>query len=268
MPEAFNHAIAQFLNTDGSRAIGTGFAVTSRHVLTCTHVIAAVLGQDARLPIPSGTVLTVHFPLNPQLPPLTLRVHTTFPCVDQPNIHTLEDISLLEVEGITTMPHAPRQVLPDSGHHGQVFHTYGFNRQGGSWFNGQCAGVVAEGWIQLQVDNASDESLNGLSGAPVWNTQANAITGMLVAKRRGNLRSYMIPMARLIRALPLLAEEQSPSLPLLQRGLSDNPRYKLLKTKLERLQAQYDLETRVEERMRMEKLIADTQASLAQLEQG
>lgn len=47
--------------------------------------------------------------------------------------------------------------------------------------------------------------------------------------------------------------------------MAANPRYKLLKTKLERLQAQYDLETRVEEQMRMEKLIAATQASLAQL---
>ena len=50
--------------------------------------------------------------------------------------------------------------------------------------------------------------------------------------------------------------------------IAANPRYKLLKTKLERLQAQYDLETRVEEQMRMEKLIADTQASLAQLDKG
>ena len=268
MPEAFDHAIAQFLNADGSRVIGTGFAVSPRHVLTCTHVIASVLGQDARLPIPLGTAFTVLFPLNPNVPPLTLRLHTTFPSVDQPDIHTLEDMSLLEVEGMVILPYAPRQVLPDSGHHGQAFHTYGFNRHGGSWFTGQCAGVVAEGWVQLQVDNVSDESLNGLSGAPVWNTQANAITGMLVAKRRGNLRSYMIPLARLIRALPLLATLESPATASTPCQMAANPRYKLLKTKLERLQAQYDLETRVEEQMRMEKLIAEAQASLAQLDKG
>ncbi|OQX03385.1 MAG: hypothetical protein BWK73_39700 [Thiothrix lacustris] len=48
-------------------------------------------------------------------------------------------------------------------------------------------------------------------------------------------------------------------------GVSSPTRRNLLQTKLERLQAQYDLETRVEEQMRMEKLIADIQATLQHL---
>ncbi|UOG93255.1 MAG: toll/interleukin-1 receptor domain-containing protein [Candidatus Thiothrix sulfatifontis] len=60
------------------------------------------------------------------------------------------------------------------------------------------------------------------------------------------------------------------SSPLCKRGAggdfsSQQARRKFLQTKLERLQAQYDLETRVEEQMRMEKLIAETQATLQQL---
>ncbi len=265
MPEAFDHSIIQFLNADGSRAVGTGFAIAPRHILTCTHVLASVLGQDASQPIPSRTEITASLPLNPSLQTVKLTVQVSHPRVEQPDIHTVEDISLLEVIGTATLPHAPLTVLPDSGHHGHRFQTYGFNRQGGSWFTGTCAGVVAEGWIQLQVNNTSDENLNGLSGAPVWDQQANAITGMLVAKLRGNLKSYMIPVSRLLRAIPpdICNTNATPASP---RSPAQQSRHTLLKTKLERLQAQYDLETRVEEQMRMEKLIADTQAALQQLE--
>lgn len=49
------------------------------------------------------------------------------------------------------------------------------------------------------------------------------------------------------------------------RTIAQQARWNLLNTKLTRLQAQYDLETRVEEQMRMEKLIAETQAALQQL---
>lgn len=259
MPEAFDHAIVQFLNADGSRVVGTGFAISPHHILTCSHVLASALGLDSTLPIPSGTNIGVNLPLNPSLQTLNATVVLSYPRVEQPNIHTLEDISLLDVEGTTPLPHAPLLALPDSAHHGHGFQTYGFNRHGGSWFDGMCAGVVAEGWIQLHVNNASDESLNGLSGAPVWDQQANAITGMLVAKLRGNLKSYMIPVSRLLRALPAGIINTTPPRPTL------SPRQQLLQTKLERLQAQYDLETRVEEQMRMEKLIADTQAALQQL---
>jgi hypothetical protein len=268
MPEAFDHSIVQFLNADGSRAVGTGFAISPRHVLTCTHVLASALGQDARQPIPLGTPFTASLPLNPCQQSIHLTLQVSHPRAEQPDIHTSEDISLLEITGTNALPHAPLATLPDSGHHGHSFRTYGFNRQGGSWFEGVCAGVVAEGWIQLQINNASDENLNGLSGAPVWDQQANAITGMLVAKLRGNLKSYMIPVSRLLRAIPDNICKASDAPPTIPASPAQQARKKLLETKLERLQAQYDLETRVEEQMRMEKLIAETQASLAQLEKG
>lgn len=200
MAETFDHAIVQFLTANGNRAVGTGFVISPRHILTCTHVLASVLGVDNRIPLAVGTTVVASLPLNPVLSTLTCKVLRSYPCVDLPDLNTIEDISILEVSDAVVLSYPALKVLPDSGHHHHSFRTYGFNRQNGSWFRGYCAGVVAEGWIQLQVDNAGDENLNGLSGAPVWDEQENAVTGMLVAKQRGNLKSYMIPVSRLLRA--------------------------------------------------------------------
>jgi hypothetical protein len=90
-----------------------------------------------------------------------------------------------------------------------------------------------------------------------------------------DFENRLIDLAKDITAT-LQGENQIPTITLSSTSLdkgrpgggSSQARRKLLQTKLERLQAQYDLETRVEEQMRMEKLIADTQASLQQIEEG
>ncbi|MEN9503690.1 MAG: hypothetical protein RI964_2975 [Pseudomonadota bacterium] len=87
-----------------------------------------------------------------------------------------------------------------------------------------------------------------------------------------DFETHLIDLAKDIAAT-LQGENQTPTITPSstshnkgrQGDVSSQARRNLLKTKLERLQVQYDLETRVEEQMRMEKLIADTQAALQQL---
>lgn len=271
MNEVFNHAIVQFLTADARHSVGTGFAVSPRHILTCTHVLAAAVARDAYEPIPVDTGVTVRLPLNPSLPAIQCRVVLSYPCVAQPDLQTLEDISLLEAPVGVALRFPAWKVLAEHEHHGQAFRTYGFNRHGGGWFGGTCAGVVAEGWIQLQVDNVADENLNGLSGAPVWNVQQQAVTGMLVAKLRGNLKSYMLPIARIQQACrAFLAQGTAQASPLSsfqqQKYAALEKRRATLQTLLLRQQEALDFADDPKRQMKLEQDILTTQATLAQIE--
>lgn len=128
--------------------------------------------------------------------------------------------------------------------------------------------MIGDGWIQLQVENASNETLNGLSGAPVWDTQAKAITGMLVAKR-GNLKTYMIPADRLIQAWPALHNQV-----VVTHGLSAFQQQQLTlllkrqQTLVELLSRQQDEHLYADDprrQMKLERDIKDTQTRLAQV---
>ena len=267
MPDRLEQAITRFVSSDGSRVVGTGFVVAGRYIVTCTHVLNSALGIAGGIPLAS--VLRVAFPLNPQLLEVEETVVASFPVVENPDIHTVEDISVLEMSH-APLPSLTLMPLAMSDYHGRTFRTMGFNGAVGSWFQGQCAGVVGDGRIQLQVDNSSNEALNGLSGAPVWDTQANAVTGMLVAKR-GNLKSYMIPASRLLAAWSALGSAvQLPPVVLSafqQQQYADlAKRRSTLQELLSRQQEELIFEDDPKRQMRLERAVKITQASLAQVE--
>ena len=191
----------------------------------------------------------------------------SFPVVENPDIQSLEDVSILEINP-TLLPSPNLMPLAVSAYHGRSFRMLGFNTAMGTWFRGQCAGMVGDGRIQLQVENVSNETLNGLSGAPVWDTHTKAITGMLVAKR-GNLKTYMIPADRLIQAWPALQNQA-----VVTHGLSafQQQQFALLlkrqQTLVELLSRQQDEHLYADDprrQMKLERDIKDTQTRLAQV---
>lgn len=265
MNEGLEPAIARFVSPDRQRVVGTGF-VLGRYLVTCTHVLNSALSITDRIPL--ATLLQVDLPLNPQWPQVEAQVVASFPVVENPDIQSLEDVSILEINP-TLLPSPNLMPLAMSAHHGRSFRMFGFNTAMGTWFQGQCAGMVGDGRIQLQVENASNETLNGLSGAPVWDTQAKAITGMLVAKR-GNLKTYMIPADRLIQAWPALQNQTRCSSP----RLSDFQQEQLAlftkrqQTLLELLSRQQDELLYADDprrQMKLERDIKDSQTRLAQV---
>lgn len=203
MSEKFNRSIIRFYNQNGSNS-GTGFAISESHVISCTHVIAAALGVDDDKSIASGTPLTAEITLDSKKQ-IALSVIASFPRVVEPNSEEIEDITILQLAEAASerkpLFFAPVKSCADSEHQDQPFRTYGFNKPEGHWHQGVCRGPIGAGWIQLEVENASGDRLDGLSGAPVWNKVLNAIVGLMVAKSRHNLTAYMIPIRKIIRAI-------------------------------------------------------------------
>lgn len=207
MSEKFGRSIIRFYKQDGS-PIGTGFAISEKHVVSCTHVIAAVLGRDDDQPIPNDMSLEAEITLDGKKK-ISLTVITSFPRIASPRSDEIEDITVLgleELQVVKSLTFAPVRNCKDQDHYDQYFKSFGFNKPEGDWHDGVCKGPTGAGWIQLEVENASGDRLDGLSGAPVLNKKFNAIVGLLVAKGRGDLSAYMIPVHKLIQAWPSLQE--------------------------------------------------------------
>lgn len=204
MSGQFNRSIIRFLKPDGGATVGTGFAIGGRHVISCTHVVASVLGLESDQPLPPAAELDAEINLDGRRP-VRLKVIKSFPRLNQPTSHDVEDITIMETvgDGLLALGFAPLFQQDDAGHYDQPFKTYGFNKPTGDWHDGICKGPMGAGWIQLQIDNQTADKLNGLSGAPVWNKKIQAIVGMLVAKR-GDHDAYMIPAYKLAQAWPEL----------------------------------------------------------------
>jgi len=85
--------LARLLQADG-RAAGTGFLVDDRHILTCAHVVAALLGTGEP---PAGSI-TLDFPAWPKLGQIVARVESAgwFPVAqDQTG-----DLAVLAIDGL------------------------------------------------------------------------------------------------------------------------------------------------------------------------
>jgi vWA-MoxR associated protein C-terminal domain/vWA-MoxR associated protein middle region (VMAP-M) 1 len=187
--------------------VGCGFAVTSRHILTCAHVVNAALErlQEVGKSWPEDEV-TVMFPyLGASL--LRARVVYWKPQFDEIPSSRLgieEDVAGLELldELPILMAVHLKPALSDV-----LFRAFGYPKK-------TSQGGVAEGKLQVdlpcgwfQMDATCPEGLwaeAGYSGTAVWDKQdATAIYGMVVARKRDDLSkiAYMIPVQGLENAI-------------------------------------------------------------------
>jgi vWA-MoxR associated protein C-terminal domain/vWA-MoxR associated protein middle region (VMAP-M) 1 len=187
--------------------VGCGFAVTSRHILTCAHVVNAALGrlQEVGKSWPEDEI-TVMFPY---LSASRLRARVVYwkPQFDEIPSSRLgieEDVAGLELldELPTLMAVHPKPALSDV-----LFRAFGYPKK-------TSQGGVAEGKLQVdlpcgwfQMDATCPEGLwaeLGYSGTAVWDKQdTTAVYGMVVARKRDDSSkiAYMIPVQGLENAI-------------------------------------------------------------------
>jgi hypothetical protein len=214
---------ASIVGIQGSNGgfVGCGFAVTSRHILTCAHVINAALGRtSAAGKAWPQTEINVLFPY---LGTAVLKARVVYwsPQIDEIPSSRLgieEDIAGLEL--LDDLP-AIIAVQPKSACSGIPFRAFGYPKK-------TAQGGVAEGKLQVdlpcgwfQMDATCSEGLwaePGYSGTAVWDKQdATAIYGMVVARKRDDSSkiAYMIPVQGLenaiahLRLLEILPQSQS-----------------------------------------------------------
>ncbi len=213
--------------TDGSdhaAAVGAGFLVSARHIVTCAHVIAETLGIPPETHALPTQPVWLDFPLVAGTKPMAAQVTVWYPVkAKEARYGALEDIVVLTLLDDSALPNAaqpvPVVVIEDHAFFDRSVRMYGFAQDQGDWVSGQLQGLIATGWVQLDHDLGRMCVAPGFSGTAVWDKLENAAVGIIVSTNtRENVRlAYMIPVASLIRAWPMLDEHSRPPNPY--RGL-------------------------------------------------
>ncbi|XCN75315.1 MAG: trypsin-like peptidase domain-containing protein [Candidatus Electrothrix aestuarii] len=205
------------------RPLGAGFLVTPKHILTCAHVINAVLGRDEYALDPPAAEIFLDFPLL-SLPNdyalLRAKVVHWFPVAEVAVPHGLEDIAVLELCSEAPLSAevrpAPLVVFDDSAFADCRVRLFGFSIPEGTYANLVLQGKNSRGMVEMH-HQGSGQVMPGFSGTAAWAVKENAVCGMVVA-RRGDLNTaYMIPASILLRAFPEMEQHSRPANPY--RGL-------------------------------------------------
>ncbi|HLN29239.1 MAG TPA: serine protease [Gemmataceae bacterium] len=195
------------IRSEDQGIVGCGFLASSRHVLTCAHVIDQAETTTRQV--------NLDFPFAAANEPLSAWVVYRQPgqrIASYPPADGL-DLALLRLQENPPENARPaRLVLP-----GEVwnhkFRAFGFpaRRNEGVWVEGILLDTQTTGWAQL---NASPESTGyfvapGFSGTPVWDESLNGVVGMIVAadQQTGIQAAFMIPTLMLLSASADLAAE-------------------------------------------------------------
>lgn len=198
------------IKTANDAVVGAGFLVGTRRILTCAHVVTDALGIDDT-------------PVKPQA-----SVHLDFPRVTSGCLFTANivrwrapqpdnsgDIAGLEL--VEDPPLGAQATCLDQVENlwNHSFQALGFPRgqETGVWASGRLLSQQASNWIQIEdVKETGYPIEQGFSGTPVWDTQLEAVVGMVVAEdRRRELKTaFAIPVDALISAWPDLIPPRNP----------------------------------------------------------
>jgi len=191
---------------------GAGVYIGRRQVLTCTHVVRAVVQN-----MEHDTVF-LDFPLLESRGPFAAKVvpGRYFEINLTPDINQPEDICLLEIdlgEKLSDNLKPAEFIETDHGFSDRTVRTCGFPElhAEGEHAEGRLKGPTARGWIQLDADLTSRTVAPGYSGAPVWDKQADKAAGIIVSRsdRAGKVVAYMIPAVQLAQLAPHILTPRS-----------------------------------------------------------
>ena len=201
--------------------VGAGFLVGPRHVLTCAHVVAMVLGlSDTASELPRGEV-QLDFPL---LEESRARIRATTVRWWPVRPDGGGDIAGLLLDSEPPEGAEPALLTSIEEPWGLEFRTFGFpdGRPSGDWASGILADLQATGWLQIEHERQTGRRVQpGYSGAPVWVQSVQGVIGMVVAadQRPADRVAYVIPTHALLEGWPdVLSQRAVPANPY--RGLT------------------------------------------------
>jgi TIR domain/Trypsin-like peptidase domain/AAA ATPase domain len=232
MQESLETSLVRIL-TASEQVVGAGFLVGEREVLTCAHVVAGALGLADDTPEKPQALVSLDFPRVAPGQQLTARVVLWRP----PRADGGDDIAGLELVGEPpsgTQP-APLAQVEDLWEHS--FRAFGFPRgqDTGVWATGRLLGRQVTNWVQIEDVKETGFAVEpGFSGTPVWDSQVEAVVGMIVAaEKRMNLKTaFAIPVDVLAGSWPLLESRIHPFV-FLCYARADSERVIALKTDLQ-----------------------------------
>lgn len=183
--------------------VGTGFMVSSQHILTCAHVIAYALGFDSIPDIAPTDMISLDFPFLAAGHLIQTQVkHWDYPTEDGSG-----DISILELVSEPPADAKPAPLIFSESVWKHQFVAFGFpaGYDQGVWATGQM--LASNSSKRLQVEDTKQTGYfiqPGFSGGPVWDEKENGVIGMVVAADRSSLTraAYVIPCGIFSNILP------------------------------------------------------------------
>ncbi len=181
--------------------VGAGFLVSSRHIITCCHVISE-LGSDITLDFPRLSRDTKK-----------ARVKKVYPVIKNPTIEDIEDIAVLELLPDQELPNeATPAIVKTEGVYDHEMLACGFPKEKpvGSWIDGVIKAGCQDGRTQFDQIGNSKFVKKYFSGASVWDKEIKAVVGMVLTKGTdsdGISTGYMTPASTLIKAWPELGSK-------------------------------------------------------------
>lgn len=190
--ERYQKAIARV--SQNGEAVGLGFLVADRYILTCAHVIEAALGLKEGHPDQPADPIKIEFPFNDSIPS-DLKAQVVFWQPVQANSR-YADIAGLRLNQPLPDAVVPITVKSLKEYKDCSWEAYGCpHTQEYYWSKGTLRPAVEQGWVQMNVDRSTDKPIvKGFSGSPVWNDQSQSVIGMVVARlRQDNGPAFMFP---------------------------------------------------------------------------
>jgi WD40 repeat protein len=191
------------------QAKGGGVLVGSRHVVTCAHVVAAVIpgSRQEQQQAPVGTVM-VDFPALASHEPL--RAHPLKEGWCPVDGQEGGDIAVLELDDRLPPGAAPPPLLRPPRTTGRRVVAEGFP----VGYSGRItsenrvvadAGPGAGEWLQLADGGTNGFRIDhGYSGTPLWDPDVEAVLGIALGKDGAERGAFMIPTRVLAKAWPAL----------------------------------------------------------------
>jgi anti-anti-sigma factor len=205
----------RILRAGSSSGAGLGLLLTSRHVVTCAHVVNVALGRDqlAQDKPAEDALIQVEFPLLGNTEAAPVRSCAIGRWVPPPISGALGggDVAVLEIKRGDLPPGSgPARVIDPSPLRGIVADVFGYpadpdRRQAGAWSRHRLRGRVGRGVLQLDASTGSAVVAQpGYSGSPIVVAEggSDAVIGILSAAGRQSRDAYAIPVAALADAWP------------------------------------------------------------------
>ncbi|MGH3248919.1 MAG: trypsin-like peptidase domain-containing protein [Trebonia sp.] len=205
-PEGFT---VRILGADG-KVRGLGVLVGERHVVTCAHVINAVLGREQRAQPQPGpeTRVFVDFPLLDDSRPVRATVVAWLPPSDSRGRG--DDVAGLVIGGSLPSGAVAARLAVEPARAGHEVRVFGYPvapaRPDGGWVSATVRGAMGNG--RMQIDSSQDSALKvqpGFSGSALYDDGSGRVVGLLAAAPIGvspERDGYAISADRLRLAWP------------------------------------------------------------------
>lgn len=218
MAQKLNLSVVQVRDSRGIIQ-GTGFIIDSRTVVTCAHVVVAA-------GVAPGDSLTIAFASNGQT--CSAQVIEEFWRTPEQ-----DDIAILRLRDAP--PANVEPLILGSSHFSSnhKFSAFGYPAVGdvqGVWAQGTILGSTTNGSGISMLQIRAQEIVEGMSGAPIFDTEANCVVGMVTATyypANGNLKlrdaAFATPVETILQTYPHVESLPPPRLDTLSPAINQAP---------------------------------------------